>query len=195
MPQPFISHRSVCHGDQLATVTTYQGAMSLRIHAMGFLEIAAVAARASLEHKTAIDAIAPSIIYAVRHGTELFLKHVVAELSEAYGSTPGEQNKRDTHHDLQKLWDDHRSMIVRALEYEANHAEHANFDRRAWLAEFGDIIGQVHQVDPDGQSVRYPTKLNGTENLGKKMVVSIEQLKRFADHAQACFSRFTERRC
>ncbi len=203
---PLISHNSVTGGDQLAEITTYQGAMSFRIHAMGFIEIARVAAHAALENRTSIDAICPSIIYTTRHATELFLKHIIVEINEDYGVTTGDPDEdgkvlwtRIFKHDLMKLWDAHKGTIIEVLGYEAEHGEHPNFDHKAWLCEFIWIIDQLHEIDPDGCSLRYPVGKDKdgmpTPNLGGKMVVSMAQLERFADHAAACFERFNSRNC
>jgi hypothetical protein len=199
---PLISHEAVTREDQIAEVTTYQGSLSLCIHAMGFLELSSIAARATLENKAAIDAITPSIIYGIRHATELFLKHIIEEISEKHRLVAQVPNKkgvitaaRTDHHWVEQLWREHRSTIVEVLEYEADLGEHANFDRRAWLAEFDEIINQVHRVDPDGQSLRYPADKSGAPNLGGKMMVSVAQLEQFACHATECFIRFTERGC
>lgn len=188
---PLIAAQPVNADDQIAVVTTYQGATSLRIHAMGFLEIASVAARAALERKTAIDAITPSIIYAIRHAAELFVKHVVTELAEKHRlSVPAPKG-----HDLQGLLTDGRAHIESCLDYEAAHDEHTHFDRRVWLADFSAIIDQLHAVDPDGQSLRYPANRKGVPNLGGTMPVSVAQLERFARHATAVFSSFDQRAC
>lgn len=198
---PLISSQSVDPDDQIAVVTTYQGAISLYIHAMGFLEIATVAARAALEGRTAIDAITPSIIYAIRHGVELFLKAIIAEVKETHRVTAMVPNKQGMMeeaktgvHSLHDLWHVHRSTIVEMLDYEAEH-EHATFDHRAWLAEFAEIIDQLHQVDPDGQTLRYPANPKGVPNLGGTMPVSVAQVERFATHTTDCFVRFSERSC
>lgn len=197
-----ISHRPVAEADQVAEVTTYQGSTSLRIHAMGFLELASIAARATLEYKAAIDAVTPSIIYAIRHGTELFLKHVVLDVAETYRIAAEVRDKKGTMvkartegHDLQRLWCEHRSTIAEVLNYEAGHGEHPSFERASWLVEFDEIVEQVHRVDPDGQSLRYPAGKSGAPNLGGRMLVSIAQLELFARHAAQCFTRFTVRGC
>lgn len=200
---PLIQSQPIYPNDQIAEVTTYQGSMSLRIHAMGFLEIASVAARAALEGRTAIDAITPSIIYAIRHAAELFLKGIVAEVKETYGVTAIVPNKHGVMgeaktggiHSFQKLWGMHRSTIVEVLDYEASHGKHPNFDHRRWLADFAEIIDQIHRVDPDGQTLRYPTDRQGTPNLGGKMLVSVGQLECFARHTTDCFARFRDRSC
>jgi len=199
---PLILSQPFGPNDRIAVVTTYQGSTSLRIHAMGFLEIASVAARAALDNKTAIDAITPSIIYAIRHATELYLKAIIAEVKETHRVTAQALNKKGVmgdaeigHHWLQRLWSDHRALIVEVLDYEAAHDEHTHFDRRAWLADFGEIIDQLHAVDPDGQSLRYPANQQGVPNLDGTMPVSIAQLERFARHATAVFSSFDQRAC
>ncbi len=199
---PLISHHPIAPDDQIAEVTTYQGALSLHIYARGFLELATVAAHAALDHKTAIDAITPSIIYAIRHATELFLKHMIAQIEEEHeivaevtGKNGSMEEAGTNHHNLDRLWREHRSTVVDVLDYEADHAEHAGFERGAWLAEFDGIIDQVHQVDPDGQSLRYPASRRGEPNLEGRMAVSIAQLERFARHAEECFSRFDQRKC
>jgi hypothetical protein len=193
-----ISSQPLDLDDQLAEVTTYQGSTSVRIHAMGFLEIASVAARAALEHRTAIDAITPSIIYAIRHAAELFLKALIAEVKETHrvsAMVPNKQGvmveaKTSGVHSLQDLWDVHGSTIVEVLDYEAGYGGHPNFDRRVWLADFREIIDQVHRVDPDGQTLRYPTDRQDAPNLGRRMVVSVGHLEQFARHATECFSQF-----
>jgi len=199
---PLISTQPVGPDDQIAVVTTYQGSTSLRIHAMGFLEIASVAARAALENKTAIDAITPSIIHCIRHAAELYLKAIISEVKETHRVTAQAMNKKhvmveaDTgHHWLQRLWSEHQALIVDVLDYEAAHDEHTHFDRRAWLADFSAIIDQLHAVDPDGQSLRYPANQKGEPNLGGTMPVSLAQLERFARHATAVFSSFPQRAC
>ncbi|MEK6701938.1 MAG: hypothetical protein AABZ53_06730 [Planctomycetota bacterium] len=198
---PLISNQPLGRDDQIAEVTTHQGSMSLRIHAMGFLEIASVAARAALEHRTAIDAITPAIIYAIRHAAELFLKAIIQEVEETHRAT-AQMNKKGVledaetgHHWLRRLCSEHQGLIVEVLDFEASHGEHTNFDRRSWLADFGEIIDQIQRLDPDGQTLRYPTDRQGKPNLGGKMIASVGHLEQFARSASECFSRFTERKC
>jgi hypothetical protein len=197
---PLISHKTVTESDQIAEISTYQGAMSFHIYAMGFLEIAQVAARAALDNRTAIDAITPSIIYSIRHATELFLKHIIMEFNESHGVAAVKPDKNGVRlpakigvHGLMTLWRTHNETVVEALDYEADHDMHVNFDREAWLREFVWIIDQLHEIDSDGSTLRYPTDRYGTPNLDGKMAVSVAQLERFANQMAKCFFSFSER--
>ncbi len=185
-----ISPSPVTDDDQLAVVTTYQGSMSLRIHAMGFLEIAAIATRAAIENKTAIDSITPSIIYAIRHSVELFVKYLITDLAETY---PEHVKKPENSHKLSKLIDDAKASIVLVLDYEAEHNEHLGFDYCEWLADLEGIVEQVNIIDPDGQTSRYPTNRKGNPNWTGEIMVSVEQLMRFVRHTSACFMSYIQR--
>lgn len=181
-----ISNQPLDADDQIAWVTTYQGAMSLQIHAMGFLELASVGARAVLEKRVAIDAITPGILYAVRHATELFLKYVIVEMHEVHGL--GEALPEG--HELQQLFQKHLPEIQICLDEEAQNGSHPNFDRNAWLKQLKKLISEVHQLDPDGQSARYPANREGEANLGGEMNVSVRGLELFANAATDCFTDF-----
>jgi hypothetical protein len=181
---PLISNNAVGNDDTVAVVTTYQGSLSLRIHAVGFLEIAGI----GLRNAVVIDAVLPSILYAIRHATELFLKYVIFELSETHehGKTcPGG-------HGLTKLFSDHKAMIEHALEIEAAQTA---FHYREWIQEFEAIISEVDGVDPDGQTLRYPIDRKGSANLDGTIHVSLRQVEIFARHAEACFTKFSMRNC
>jgi len=183
-----ISSSPINEGDQIAVITTYYGPMSLHIHARGFLEIAIIAGKAGLEFGVSIDSITPGVMYAIRHATELFLKYVIAELSEQHGMNI----KIPMEHGMIKILHDHREDIKLAMEEESRHSA---FDYRAWMSTFEEIINQLHQVDPDGQTLRYPFNRHGTPNLGGQIQISLAQLLKFAQHVNACFDVFDERSC
>jgi hypothetical protein len=191
---PPISHSVVNQDDQLATVTTYQGAISLRIHAIGFIELSVIGIRAAMEHKTAIDSITPSIIYAIRHGTELFLKYVIVDLANKHD---GRQISMQTPsgHSLLPRFIDARDKIAFDLDSEATHGEHSNFNRHEWLSHFEEIVRTLNDVDPDGQTLRYPANKKGDPNLGGTLTLSLLQVETFAISVGECFSRYAERCC
>ena len=177
-----ISRSAVDGDDQIAVVTTYQGSLSLRILANGFLEIATIA----LKNGGSIDATTPAVIHAIRHAVELFLKHVISELQENHHMAPKDLNK----HNMLEMFNESKDEIAIALECEDIHS---GFDRRAWLSDFEQIITKLHEVDPYGSALRYPTNLKGQPNLGGTMQVSLNQLTKFAAHTYECFAKFNMR--
>ncbi len=181
---------------QFAHITTYQGAMSYRILAMGFLEMADVAVRSS----TAIDATTPAIMYAVRHAVELFVKHIGHDLRENHLQACSDFKVELGKHPVRPLWDKVKPTLALVLNDEAEHAAHASFDRREWIEEVENIIHEVDAIDRDGILLRFPTSKDpstkaDTPNFKGQLVVNTAQLTRFIQHVTDCFTRYTCREC
>lgn len=194
MPQ-LISSTAMDSDDQLVTIETYLGSVSLCSYARGFLELAQLSVRAGLESRTAVDAITPSILYTTRHAVELFLKHVVGEVLEIRDEHEMPFVQRTlTHHKLKDIWREHSASVVELLEHEASHSEHNEFDWRKWAGEFEEVIGEVDRIDPNGQSLRYPATTKGSPNLGGVVVVSLRSLEQFVQRAHQLLEQFAHRK-
>lgn len=181
----------VDRNDQIACVTTYQGSFSLWALSCGFLELARAGTDLAQNGRIAVDTTVPAIIYAVRHSAELFLKHIIADFNETHRL----RLESPAHHRLQDIFDGLRPSIENVLMYEREHAEHGKFDSATWLDDCAAIVAELHEIDPDGQSVRYPENLKGKANLNGQANINVTHLGRFIRRVEQCFVEFVERKC
>lgn len=168
-----ISHTPVSNEDQFAEVWTYQRGTSLRVHAKGFLHLARLGAQEGLVSGPGIDAVTPAVLYAIRHAVELFLKSVVCDVRGL--SRIKEPPPRG--HLLLKIWKESAGEIAAWLE-----EKHGDLDFESWSSSFEDVLEELAGIDPRGQTLRYPSDVNGVPNLGGREVVSIGQVQRFIEH-------------
>ena len=83
------------------------------------------------------------------------------------------------------------ALIACALECEPA----SGFQWREWLGRFEGLIRDVHEIDPDGQSIRYPSSLGMTPNQGGGYMISTKHLELCLSEARQVFGRYDERNC
>mgnify|MGYP001258225340 CR=1 FL=1 len=180
-----IGHVPASNSGLVANVPTYMGSASLHLFAMGFLEVAEISTERAVENRCSIDAVIPATLSLFRHSVELFLKYLLYDLRVVDAGTPVEG------HRVLDVFEQHRSQVALALECERA----SGFDRREWLDRFESLIRGVHEMDPDGQSIRYPSSLNMAPNHGGGYAISTKHLARCIAEAREVFGRYGERNC
>lgn len=171
--------------DFIADVATYMGDVSLHVFAMGFLEMAEIATELAVKNRCSIDAVIPATLYSLRHSVELFLKYVLYDLRVV--------NEKDPifGHDVKALFAKHREAITIALECEPE----TGFHWRDWMSRFESLLESVHELDPDGQSVRYPSAGDLVANQGGGYSISTKHLASCLSGVRAIFHEYDERNC
>lgn len=185
-----ISHVAISTNDTIAVVTTYQGEMSFEILARGFLEMA----HNSLQSSTSIDSTTAAILYALRHSAELFLKHVILDVSENGFDIPSIETIRTLgSHKLLDLWKNNKSIIE--IFFKSDSYTRELFDYRLWILNFEFILNEFEAIDKNGQTLRYPTATDGKPNLGGTTEISLGQIKLFVNFMTQCFDDYRDRDC
>ena len=160
-------------GASLAYLAINRGPGCWRLHAHGFL----LAAKESSERAIATgnyDTAAYAIVYLLRHGVELYLKHL-AEVTDVCLSFRDPEHARIAArgHDLKRLWANLKPFI-----------ETARFmgESETWqplkVSDFEALVEDLHSIDPDGQTIRYPTNSKGSTNLTSIDYLDVNQVRR-----------------
>lgn len=171
--------------DFIADVATYMGDVSLHVFAMGFLEMAEISAERAVKNRCSIDAVIPATLYSLRHSVELFLKYVLYDLrvvDEKY-PIPG--------HDVKAIFAKHKEVLAIALGCEPENG----FHWRDWAGRFESLLESVHELDPDGQSVRYPSARHLVPNQGGGYSISTKHLASCISGVRTIFQEYEERNC
>lgn len=101
--------------------------------------------------------------FSFRHGTELFLKQLISDVSK-YNGDPKPWKKG---HDLQKLWE--------RLSLEVFAAGPEVFDPAEYQL-INKIILDFVEIDPTGQVFRYPEDIQGNQHLAELKLINVEVL-------------------
>ena len=171
--------------DFVAEVPTYMGANSLHLFAMGFLEMAEISSELAVKNSCSIDAVIPATLYSMRHSVELFLKYVVYDMHvvEEGVSVPG--------HPVGDIFAKHKAMLEVAFECEPA----SGFGWRDWLRRFESVIQGVHDIDPNGQAIRYPADLKLVANQGGGYTLSTKHLRSCLAVVRALYHEYDRRNC
>jgi hypothetical protein len=110
-----------------------------------------------------IDILVYPAAFSFRHGIELYVKHLVKELS-TYNKSGAAYQKT---HNLQDNW--------KLLVQEAQQSK-LKFFEPTELVVAGDIIDEFCQIDPTGQVFRYPEDIKGNAHLEGLGVINVEVL-------------------
>jgi len=161
------------------------GTASLRLFAMGFLEMAEISTDRAVQNSCSIDAVIPAILYSFRHSVELFLKHVLYDLCVV------DEGTAINGHDVFGLFSKHKEMLELAIEYEPE----TEFNWRDWLIRFETLMQSVHELDPDGQSVRYPSTRALVPNQGGGYKISTRHLALCLSSVRSMYHEYDERKC
>lgn len=180
-----ITGTKIDDSDFVAEVPTYMGDASLHLFAMGFLEMAEISCERATRNNCSIDAVIPATLYSFRHSVELFLKYVLYDLRIVEDSTPLNG------HPLRDMFKDHKSMLTIALECESA----SGFHWRDWLSRFASLVNAVHDLDPDGQTIRYPSNTALVPNQGGGYVISTKHLASCLAKVRLLYQEYDERNC
>lgn len=175
----------VDNSDFVAEVSTYMGASSLHLFAMGFLEMAEISSERAVQNRCSIDAVIPATLYSLRHSVELLLKYVVYDLHVV------EEGASVSGHPVGDIFATHRSMLETALECEAD----SGFGWRDWLRWFESVVQGVHHIDPNGQAIRYPDDVKLVPNQGGGYTLSTKHLQSCLETVRSLYHEYDERNC
>jgi len=175
----------VDNSDFIAEVPTYMGAASLRLFAMGFLEMAEISSERAVQNKCSIDAVIPATLYALRHSVELFLKYAVYDLRVV------EEDQSVSGHPVGDIFATHKPMLEIALECEPD----SGFGWRDWLRRFESLVQAVHEIDPNGQAIRYPADIKLVPNQGGGYTLSTKHLESCLASVRSLYHEYDERNC
>jgi hypothetical protein len=169
--------------DFVAEVSTYMGAASMRLFAMGFLELAEISTERAVQNQCSIDAVIPATLSSFRHSVELFLKYVVYDLHVVRDdqSVPG--------HPVGEIFAKHKAMLEIALECEPA----SGFRWRDWLRRFESVVQAIQAIDPDGQALRYPANRHLIANRGGGYSISTKHLTSCLATVRSLYKEYDER--
>lgn len=181
-----ITSDPVDDSDFVAVVETYMGSASLRVFAWGFLEMAEIATERAARNSCAIDAVIPAILYSLRHSVELFLKYLIYDRKVIDAATP------INGHNVRVILDKHQAEIRLSFECEMFST---GFDWRQWCEDLGSLIDAVHELDGDGQTVRYPASRDLVPNMRGQYQVSTKNLAACLTEIRSVFNTYDMRDC
>lgn len=147
-----------------ACIGTNGGPYDFSDYGEGFFEGAKQIIAAIRRGEWTIDILIYPAAFSYRHGIELYVKHLLKELS-AYNKSGVEYERT---HKLQDNW-------ARVVE-EAKKSKLTFFDETE-LSLVGDIIAEFCQIDPTGQVFRYPEDIKGNKHLEGLDVINVEVLE------------------
>ncbi len=180
-----ITASPVDDSDFIAEVATYMGDASLHLFAMGFLEMAEISTERAVQNQCSIDAVIPATLYSLRHSVELFLKYVLYDLRVVDEGAP------IGGHDVRALFARHKQTVTIALQCEPE----TGFHWRDWVSRFESLMESVHELDPDGQAVRYPSTKNLVPNQGGGYSISTKHLAVCLSRVRSIYHEYDERNC
>ena len=154
------------------------GISDFETYATGYFEAAQLLLVQLLDRKLGLteDTLVYPILFTLRHGVELSIKHVSRVLAEAELPAP---NTDQNTHELKSLWVD---LVAQARA-----------DRRlvAAMAKLKPAVLQLHEADPLAQEFRYAERTDGAPSLQNHSVVdmvTVLKLAKFtADRFDALF--------
>ncbi|MDO9779196.1 hypothetical protein Q7513_08820 [Glaesserella parasuis] len=151
------------------------------------------------------DIIVYPICFNIRHSIELYLKEIIKNLIYIYRKKGAYKNELDKteHHDINKLWD-----IVKAAHF-ANWRPNSEISRALIFDErfdnYVDLLDKYitdwGNIDPTGQTFRYPFSNESKRHLEDQNLISVlslfvkskkhhENLKKFRDFSYLLKSEY-----
>jgi hypothetical protein len=82
-------------------------------------------------------------------------------------------------------------MLETALECEPD----SRFDWRDWLRRFESVVQGIHDIDPNGQAIRYPADLKLVPNQGGGYTLSTKHLQFCLASVRLLYHEYDERNC
>jgi hypothetical protein len=143
------------------------GFVDSRSYGDGFAEAVDLLTHAleSDDHRGQLDTLIYPICFCARHHVELFLKEQIEAIEKMRGVRP-DLSVSGTH-DLSNLWD--------ALVKVAGLTD-SRFD--APLVQMKSTISDIAQIDPTGQTFRYPANTESAKHLVQTPVINVPTLRR-----------------
>jgi hypothetical protein len=125
-----------------------------------------------------------------RHSFELFVKFVVHDLNLVDQASKEEADLLGRH-DVLAILERYRERIGLALECERS----PRLSRCEWLADMDRWAQAFHDVDPDGQSIRYPADRRQKPNRGGGYAVGMRHLASCLARVRLLYDDYLQRAC
>lgn len=129
----------------------------------GFFHAGQAIIRAARDFSVPVDIGVYPATFSFRHGTELYLKQLIASVS----SLNGEPKPWKKGHDLAKLWDRLCAEIFTAGPDVFDQTDYQMVNK---------IILDFVEIDPTGQVFRYPEDVKGNAHLTQLRIINVEVL-------------------
>ncbi|MFT3783807.1 MAG: hypothetical protein QM790_17490 [Nibricoccus sp.] len=152
------------------------GLNDFETYATGYFEAARLLLAQATDPRKCLtlDTIVYPILFNLRHGVELSIKHVSRVLSEAKLPNPGATQNT---HELEQLW--------------ADLTEQSKPDRRliAAIEELEPAVLQMHEADPLAQEFRYAERNDGVPSFKGRHIVDLVTVLELADFTAERFEQ------
>jgi hypothetical protein len=127
------------------------------------------------------DTLVYPICFNIRHSIELYLKSIIYNIMEIYKHRGESINAKTNMHDLSLLW----QMILKCSFINYNKENNKEISRRMvldyktdeYISSIDKYISEWSNIDPTGQTFRYPTDIESNKHLVE--VSSIQVLNLF----------------
>lgn len=149
------------------------GFVDKQTYSIGFAEAVDILSSAleAMDKRANLDTLIYPICFCARHHVELFLKAQIDQIAEMRGLAPKLPGKQavsvSSTHDLGNLWTVFASI---ALATDRRYTQH--------VAEIEEFIQDIAQIDPTGQTFRYPTDTESVKHLVATPVINVPSLRR-----------------
>lgn len=124
-----------------------------------------------------VDTLIYPICFGARHSVELFLKEQIERIGRLRSTAP--LSVTATTHDLSNLWDEFARVVEAA-------------DRRLaeLLPALADFIGDFAEIDPTGQTFRYPEDNESKRHLVATSIINAKVFKERFEKLAALIEKF-----
>ncbi|MEW7850514.1 hypothetical protein AB2N08_17630 [Massilia aurea] len=149
------------------------GFVDKQTYSIGFAEAVDILTSAleAMDERANLDTLIYPICFCARHHVELFLKAQIDQIAGMRGLTPKLPGKQgasvSSTHDLGNLWTVFASLAVAT---DRRYIQH--------VAEIEEFVQDIAQIDPTGQTFRYPTDTESVKHLIATPVINVLSLRR-----------------
>ena len=128
-------------------------------------------------HESNIDDIVYPISFCIRHSLELCLKGAIESLKVIKETQEIKEYKLSSTHNIGELWEFYRKQ--------SENIDRRYLDINQRLAEY---VNDIFQIDPNGQTFRYPVDLSDEKHLTSTPIISLLRLRiRFKELAKLIY--------
>jgi hypothetical protein len=164
-------HLNACVGDN--------GPVGKRGYGAGFAEGAKLLLAELVKDETeaTVDTLIYPICFSARHSIELFMKEQIERMGRLRSTVPVAATA--TTHDLSNLWEEFARV---AMATDRRFAE--------FVPKLADYIGDFAEIDPTGQTFRYPDDNESKRHLVATSIINVVLFKRRFEELAALIEEF-----
>ena len=163
-----------------AAVGTNGGPYSFRDYATGFFVAGHHIFKRVLKEPRYVDVIVYPMAFNYRHGIELYLKSLLLHSLAALEQPPTMQKS----HGILDNWDSLKEKIA--------HLDDRIFQPKQEIEAVERVLRDFCQIDPTGQTFRYPEDFKGNQHLLKQDLISLEVLYKAMKALQKVFDKWSD---